>query len=552
MATNSPFRRKRDCKDDDIRRQPSSFTRLGWHCRHYLAQRRTAILLLLCMGLYCIVRWTRRLAPTSEVSSFEEVSKRHSGLRKAGVSQLPSSCQSPPLEHAPPIFQRYCNVKGVDGAEGRLPAALESDFELRSVVLTIRHGDRSNIETVSSSGYDGYFDCSAGDLEELWEALPQQFRILDASDGSPLPRALRPSVGPDGKECQRGQLTARGFEQHLRLGGHLRDAYRPLLDEITWAPEADNGSLYVRSTDYTRTITSAAAMLTAMLRPPVSVGEAAAGKQQRMLPIFVYPEAIDELEMMHGYGRRKGKNAGNGGESGFDRRQCPAIVRYAQLQKAAWSRPEPEYSQLRHIFGDEKYDREVCAYADSVYAVTCHGMPRPSGPGGCIEDPLANKLAHHADTYYCTRFAGSEGGLRATQLSMYPLMAELAERLQRAAALPRGKSSLAVYSGHDTVIAPILAVLGVYKGKYCRWPGYASRIAFELYARKGSTPPRHFVRIVFNGSPMFGVIGCQESQAELCPLDNFTSGVASLLGSEGTDFAAACREQSPPSSVPFM
>lgn len=38
----------------------------------------------------------------------------------------------------------------------------------------------------------------------------------------------------------------------------------------------------------------------------------------------------------------------------------------------------------------------------------------------------------------------------------------------------------ALFSGHDTVIAPLLASLGAYD---CRWPPYASHIAFELWTK---------------------------------------------------------------------
>ena len=40
---------------------------------------------------------------------------------------------------------------------------------------------------------------------------------------------------------------------------------------------------------------------------------------------------------------------------------------------------------------------------------------------------------------------------------------------------------LSVYSGHDTVIAPVLAALGLHKNDLCGWPPYASRIIFELW-----------------------------------------------------------------------
>lgn len=45
-----------------------------------------------------------------------------------------------------------------------------------------------------------------------------------------------------------------------------------------------------------------------------------------------------------------------------------------------------------------------------------------------------------------------------------------------------GESPLkfALFSGHDTVIAPLLASLGAYD---CLWPPYASYLAFELWTK---------------------------------------------------------------------
>lgn len=43
-------------------------------------------------------------------------------------------------------------------------------------------------------------------------------------------------------------------------------------------------------------------------------------------------------------------------------------------------------------------------------------------------------------------------------------------------------TKFALFSGHDTVIAPVLAALGAYD---CRWPPYASHIVFELWSKPG-------------------------------------------------------------------
>ena len=79
----------------------------------------------------------------------------------------------------------------------------------------------------------------------------------------------------------------------------------------------------------------------------------------------------------------------------------------------------------------------------------------------------------------------------------------------------RGSESdekLSVFSGHDTVIAPVLAALGLYEGELCVWPPYASRIVFELWQKKGRSKDLDgagsgsdhslSVRVIFNGQDL--------------------------------------------------
>lgn len=49
------------------------------------------------------------------------------------------------------------------------------------------------------------------------------------------------------------------------------------------------------------------------------------------------------------------------------------------------------------------------------------------------------------------------------------------------------QEKVTIFSGHDTVIAPVLSGLGVYRGRLCRWPQYASRIIFELWEFNSNT-----------------------------------------------------------------
>lgn len=62
-----------------------------------------------------------------------------------------------------------------------------------------------------------------------------------------------------------------------------------------------------------------------------------------------------------------------------------------------------------------------------------------------------------------------------------------------------GESSIkfALFSGHDTVVAPLLAALGAYN---CRWPPYASHVAFELWSKSSARKSRRSLRDEGDGS----------------------------------------------------
>lgn len=96
-------------------------------------------------------------------------------------------------------------------------------------------------------------------------------------------------------------------------------------------------------------------------------------------------------------------------------------------------------------------------------------------------------LQSEADRQYCERFAGTQGGLNSTKLSIFPFLREITEHVVTAALQGADRTEqLSVFSGHDTVIAPVLAGLGVYSGELCVWPGYASNIVVELWQPKST------------------------------------------------------------------
>ncbi|KNE56545.1 hypothetical protein AMAG_17931 [Allomyces macrogynus ATCC 38327] len=73
---------------------------------------------------------------------------------------------------------------------------------------------------------------------------------------------------------------------------------------------------------------------------------------------------------------------------------------------------------------------------------------------------------------------------------------------------------LALYSGHDTTLVPLVAALGAWDHT---WPPFASHLTLELFQSKHPAPTRraedsHFIRLRFNGTNL-RVPACQEPGA---------------------------------------
>jgi hypothetical protein len=155
------------------------------------------------------------------------------------------------------------------------------------------------------------------------------------------------------------------------------------------------------------------------------------------------------------------------------------------------------------------------------------------------------------DKEYCNQYTGGLGGRHSTNLAIYPFMLQVKRNLFHAADLeviipddnyvsnmgkvepklgidrsfgsvlenamlkqrtmPKDQRPpevlFTLYSGHDTVIAPVLAALGIFDHS-CTWPPYASRIAFELWKsnlklagnlEQNNSIYDYYVRVVFNG-----------------------------------------------------
>jgi hypothetical protein len=178
---------------------------------------------------------------------------------------------------AGPVKPAYCNLAAANGAEGRGARAME----LLGVVVMVRHGDRSAIHTeLNGTGASGAGPALRCDAREEIARLNTAFAVHSLSTQLPL-RPLGSLRGEQGF-CAIGQLTPRGLAQHAALGRHLGYAYQHFLSTLAPPPNLSSpdtptpanvpaarpsAPYRFRSTNYDRTLLSAASLLHSMLPP---------------------------------------------------------------------------------------------------------------------------------------------------------------------------------------------------------------------------------------------------------------------------------------------
>ena len=173
--------------------------------------------------------------------------------------------------------------------------------------------------------------------------------------------------------------------------------------------------------------------------------------------------------------------------------------------------------------------------ADSSFPRECHHLPFPCASNGsnCMDRDIFFVAMSDANRQFCHRYTGQNGGMNATRLSIYPFMKEIRDALFSSVTTNHG-AKLTIFSGHDTVIAPVLAALGVYQQRdFCVWPPYASRIIFEVYVKNekplktvyDESYARKFVmvRVLYNGEDVTkDITACgvamKGNSLSLCPL----------------------------------
>lgn len=201
---------------------------------------------------------------------------------------------------------------------------------------------------------------------------------------------------------------------------------------------------------------------------------------------------------MHGVGLRSSSHGVQGaGQSSTEMQgSCPVAISTATKEKDAFKTNPKVIVELEELFGATAGDMSPPEFVDAAMASYCHAQPLPCNTNGqCLQRTQLQRMMEEADRYYCARYSGTKGGFDSTRLATFPLAHEIMSTLLNISpALAKGdnnknlKRNLTILSGHDTVIAPLVAVLDAFPVKqplspfHCEWPGYASNVIFELHS----------------------------------------------------------------------
>ncbi|XP_066482437.1 lysosomal acid phosphatase isoform X1 [Tiliqua scincoides] len=293
-----------------------------------------------------------------------------------------------------------------------LPLAAQAR-SLRFVVLLYRHGDRSPVRAYPRDPY----------RESAW---PQGF----------------------------GQLSQEGMRQHWDLGQALRRRYDGFLNA-----SYDRQEVFIRSTDFDRTLMSAEANL-AGLYPPIGRQVFYPNLTWQPIPVHTVPDSVERLLK-------------------FPLSPCP---RYEQLQNE--TRQSAEYvnkttqnmeflKMVAKMTGIQDVSLEsVWSVYDTLFCENAHKMLLPEW----ATPNVMAQLKELKDFGFEFLFGIHKRGEKA-RLQGGVLLSQIRKNLTFAANTSTPHKML-IYSAHDTTLVALQMALNVYNG---RQPPYASCHIFELY-----------------------------------------------------------------------
>lgn len=330
--------------------------------------------------------------------------------------------------------------------------------------------------------------------------------------------------------CQVGQLLDQGYDQELRNGQFLRDAY--LYDATSFTHDTrmrllDLGKpnpwneVSLRSDDEARTLLSGQLVLNGMLEPELRQYHS----DQGTYPIIPLHTADFQRDIMDP-----------------NEKVCPKLAIIAQNIRQSTGFTSMDQSAEHKLL--RKFQHEVLHIPnpdidmhalDCLMTTICTDRPLPSAlddfgrnattPHPTFGSNLFQRLAAMNARQYTYHIKANDA--EYSKLGIGPLWYEIVQNIYTH--IHEGETSsnkLALFSGHDTTIMPLLASLDPALWADDDWPPYASMVLIEVHEVNidRNTDKKVFksnfaFRLLFNGNVITPKMQGCSPDLELCDLD---------------------------------
>ena len=272
-----------------------------------------------------------------------------------------------------------------------------------------------------------------------------------------------------------GELTPQGMHQEYISGIELRKRY--VNDYKLLPSKFDTKTLYVRSTDFNRTLQSAESLLYGLYPPGTGPSlkskTAALPYRYQPIPIHAFARQNDILLLK--------------GMKGADKKKMKEILSKYVYSSDEWLNKQKSLEKYfplwSKISGSEiKSLLDAKSFAGNIYIRTLHNVLLPKG----IDEKQKNILIELALWIHAQQFKPIQAGILIAGDFLKNIVSTMKECIANESSV-----KCYLYSAHDKNLLSVMSALGVPLDKN---PGYASRIQFELYKEDNS----YNVKLFFN------------------------------------------------------
>jgi hypothetical protein len=294
--------------------------------------------------------------------------------------------------------------------------------------------------------------------------------------------------------CAQGQLTQRGYNQHVANGQLLRRHY---IDKLRFLPFQLNSSLlWIRSDDVARVLASAEALLMGLYPP-----------QSRPVSIETIDLNTEDFELQDMFANDK---------------LCPRLrqIEHQWQQTATYIQHYnnvtlPLRSQFATALGLNVSQVNLGVIFDCMSTHICNRKPLPKG----LTMDMYKSLKADLEWNYAHLYNFPDR-ITYGKLALGRLYVEIFEALKSVLETSATAFPFVLFSGHDATLMPMTFALGISDNK---WTPYASLLLFEVYSQNDGA--NYYVRAIYNGQEK-KLVGCYDV---LCPVHQFLNTLKSLM-----------------------